>query len=507
MTLLCACDGVLKCLYHRQDRTLLQILERLGRVETLLGTMNSREEADRKDGLNSMAATAAAVVHISPQLPPPPPNCPAPPAARRNSAGNEMDGGPKLNIPHQHTMAAHKILWWPSIQELIDPELLKQENYVIDEEQNRGTLRIHGRGEEYSGGDPNFEEDSSYSGTGMEDWNGLTYNIGSEWEEGTQTENGGGPRGDEAANGDQVVPDIHQDDFISGLMADCDGKLRLDSQFVQELLNSYLANIHILHPILDKASITHTVSRFVDFFGSPSQQQQGYNDLGLSNETEALMSSPRSNSNNSIPGSGKRKRSISIPQPQQQNKPRSIPRTVHSALVLLVLALGAVCLHRRPVPGPLPRSPTYPSGFSTSTPPFGTSATPPYSVNTPPYQQTRRELKNIDVIPGLAYFSQAMEIMGALAGSNDLESIQSGLLAGLYWGQLGRVLDSWKWISWSCTGCQILIRMQAPLLLLLSPPSLTHPPQETPHRKRPAPQRSHPAHLLEQPPARNRHPS
>lgn len=462
-------ESQVACVYRevpppKQDRTLMQILDRLSRVETLLETINTRGESQSQNSEASPNQAASKVTSPAQQSP-----VTTASASRSTTMQHPteilMDEDAQLTIPYQHTTAAHKLLWWPSIRKLVDPELLKHESYVIDEEQNRGTLKIYGRGEECSGGDPNFEEDSDFASSNAESFESMFFiPQGSDWE--GERRNGNGIALDEGIIDDHAMDS--PDETIMGLGPD--GKLRLDRQTVQELLNSFLINIHILHPILDKASITNTAFRFADLFGPSSQESTStYSSadsarLGMSNNSTGTMPSPQSH-RNSI--SGKRKRSLSTPHPATgPSQPKPIPRTVHSALVLLVLALGAVCLHRRPVPGPLPKAnpqAPFPPVFSNATSPFGS---PPFSANSPAYRQqpanggSKAELRNIDVIPGLAYFSEAIAIMGALAGSNDLENVQAGLLAGLYWGQLGRVLDSWKWISWACMGCQIMIRMK-----------------------------------------------
>ncbi|KAI5815805.1 hypothetical protein BZA77DRAFT_248134 [Pyronema omphalodes] len=456
------------CVYRevpppKQDRTLLQILDRLGRVETLLDTLNSKTETQtpRSDGSPNRASIKPAAI----QTPATPTT--APPTNRPNPPGSPPDDDEQLTIPYQHTTAADKLLRWPTIRKLIDPELLKQKTYALDEEQNRGTIRVYGRGEEnVSGGDANFEEsDCSYPSS--TNWNMLYPAAGNEWD-------GGG--GENNRTGDTILDDSNmpdgngelnpelQDYGVGGLGPN--GELRLDMQTVQELLNSYFSNIHILHPILDKATITQSVYRFADLFNALPQGNAQSNGLGLDNDTNGVNTSPRNPRNNSI--IGKRKRSDSIPRSLQVSSStasqRPIPRTVHSALVLLVLALGAVCLHRRPIPGPLPTKARYPDLFMETTSPFGCSTTPGYTDISQYSQQplagsgTKPELRNVDVIPGLAYFSQAMDILGLLIGSNELESVQAGLLAGLYWAQMARILDSWKWISWACMGCQILVR-------------------------------------------------
>ena len=69
----------------------------------------------------------------------------------------------------------------------------------------------------------------------------------------------------------------------------------------------------------------------------------------------------------------------------------------------------------------------------------------------------RRGDRNVDLVPGLAYFAKATEILGALQG-NELQFVQANLLAGIYAGQLARVLDSWTFIQSACRACFFLVR-------------------------------------------------
>ena len=71
---------------------------------------------------------------------------------------------------------------------------------------------------------------------------------------------------------------------------------------------------------------------------------------------------------------------------------------------------------------------------------------------------TRKQDKNVDVIPGLAYFVRAAEILGCLHGGNELTNVQACLLAGLYTSQLACVIESWSWIQTACRACHFLIR-------------------------------------------------
>lgn len=397
----------------------------------------------------------------------------------------------QLAIPFQHTTAAHKLMWWPGIRKLIDAEFLANEAYVVEEEEKRGPLRVHGRGEGIDTAE-SWLEDMDEGDTGYVWDSGIRVDEGFEgnWGNGEDI-----PMEDSMADGtgyQQAHRPSGGHSEGSGLTTG--GGLKMDHQTVLRLLNSYLSNIHILHPVLDRSTITKMTFMFADRVASPPQVSSPTTPysttpgppvglgLGVNEGENSGMQSPGLHRRNSS-ASVKRKRSISTgigsmqsnqTQPvssqgsgSQRAPPQRIPKTIHSALVLLVLALGAVCLHRRPVPSALQPTPPSPA-FRTSTPSFKTS-TPPFSASTPPYhsysqhssssKQKSRELRNIDVIPGLAYFGKAMEIIGVLMGGNELENVQVCLLAGLYWGQLGRVLDSWKWISYACMGCQILVRM------------------------------------------------
>ncbi|KAG0131492.1 hypothetical protein HOY82DRAFT_608088 [Tuber indicum] len=511
-------ESQIACVYRevpppKQDRTLLQILERLGRVEALLDSINSGREvttvAVPTGGNRVVGATApkeATAVNetslqslqsTSPFHPPTPTTQQAYPQSTSGGASvqdHPRPGNPtevpleedeQLTIPVQHTTAAHKLMWWPSIRKNIDEEFLANEGYVMKKEEKRGPLRVYGRGEGFDSPGSMFED--------MDD-----HDTGFVWDSGIGADEGveGSRRGSEDSPMEDVLPEAgdytnsqRKPSGYTGSGLTTGGGLKLDRQTVLTLLNSYLANIHILHPVVDKATITSMVFLFSERVASvsaaspttPYSGALGPNvGLGLVSTAEgdgSMLSLGLHRRNSS---SAKRKRSISgigpthsMPSSQGMGpSPQRIPRTLHSALVLLVMALGAICSHKRPIPGPLSTLPNSP-GFRTTTPPFKTSGSSYHRAGSPfhLYNQQQqhsgrlqgrqgRELKNIDVIPGLAYFVKAIDIMGVLSGGNELENVQICLLAGLYWGQLGRVLDSWKWINYACMGCQILVRMR-----------------------------------------------
>ncbi|CUS09213.1 unnamed protein product [Tuber aestivum] len=515
-------ESQIACVYRevpppKQDRTLLQILERLGRVETLLDSINSGREvvavaAPTGGSGGTGGATApkeAATINetslqslqsTSPFHPPTPVAQQAHPQATAGGASVQdhrphpsnptevpLEGDEQLTIPVQHTTAAHKLMGWPSIQKNIDDEFLANEGYVMKAEEKRGPLRVYGRGESLDSSGSMFED--------LDD-----HDAGFIWDSGIGADEGveGFWRSTEDSPMEDVLPEAgdymnsrRKPSAYTGSGLTTGGGLKLDHQTTLALLNSFLANIHILHPVVDKAAVTNMVFLFSERVASVSAVSPttpysagalGPNiglGLGSTAEGDGSMPSPGLHRRNS--SSAKRKRSISgigplHSTPSSQGvgpSPQRIPRTLHSALVLLVMALGAVCLHKRPVPGPLPPLSNSP-GFRTTTPPYKTSGPSYHGAGSPFHsysqQQQRpgrlqcrqgRELRNIDVIPGLAYFVKATEIVGVLSGGNELENVQICLLAGLYWGQLGRVLDSWKWINYACMGCQILVRIRS----------------------------------------------
>jgi hypothetical protein len=67
------------------------------------------------------------------------------------------------------------------------------------------------------------------------------------------------------------------------------------------------------------------------------------------------------------------------------------------------------------------------------------------------------EKNNVDVIPGLAYYNVACDILGGLRGGYDLSHVQAALLAGLYMGQIAQVNASHDWITQAGKACQVLI--------------------------------------------------
>lgn len=120
----------------------------------------------------------------------------------------------------------------------------------------------------------------------------------------------------------------------------------------------------------------------------------------------------------------------------------------------MILALGEICEHENavlnndistsnsdldPISPPLTQhSPQSSSHSSVSSSPITDDAS---SNQYPPFT------RNLDVIPGYAYFAIATDNLGGHAGGMNLPYIHAHPLARLYQNQLGRVLQSHAYVK------------------------------------------------------------
>ncbi len=175
------------------------------------------------------------------------------------------------------------------------------------------------------------------------------------------------------------------------------------------------------------------------------------------------------------------------PTPTQPFTQPPLQKSISTAIVLLVIALGKICDCQEPLPGPIsdnskeiayrcmsnslmpPNSePHFSHSVSqspiSSTQSVGnaTMASPMMNTFSPSARRFTEDsasgLRNVDVIPGLAYYAQATDILGNCHGGNNLAHVQANLLAGLYAGQLARAFESWSWIYTACRACRYLVR-------------------------------------------------
>lgn len=377
----------------------------------------------------------------------------------------------------EHVTAAHRLLRWPSVRAAFAKSSTRDlsDDYVMKLEEKKGLLRVYGRGDGSDSGDGSYPT--------------PTESITSSWSD----------------EGSEVRSPPPSDGLWGSGLADApifgevggfgrDGKLEIGCQTLDKLLNLYLENIHILHPFLDKNMLTKMVKRFAADYSPDFPRKRSKLDVStmgapipLEGRREPTLhqhkSAKRKHSDTQYQSMGSELASPTAPfavQPRFQ-------RAISTAIVLLVMALGKICEWRDPLPGPVvddgkenpaarlaPISP-FPS-TSESASPLSIRQSPTSSTQTmsttstpsglpmrdpsfrPPAEDTSAGLRNLDVIPGLAYYAFATDIMGNCHGGNDLSHVQANLLAALYTGQLARAFESWTWIHSASRACRYIVR-------------------------------------------------
>ena len=391
---------------------------------------------------------------------------------------------PELPITIEHSTAAHRLLRWSSISALIkQSKHVRQvrEDYVMKHEEMKGVLRVYGRGE----GKDYLDEDqpgaASPATSSTSDRSGETADARS------PTSPSKDLWGTDLDSFNNVESRITSS--IGGLTSE--NHLKLDPKTLRCLLQSYLENIHILHPFLDKGRLTRMVERFSMRY-NPFEQNLTKMLFSGSAITGTTFEDSRRAAKRKLSNDYSRnfvQESSFIPLPSGSKiTPEKSPA---NAIVLLVMALGKICEWKDPLPGPVPEhsgdtslpSRTYTSSRAqtdsppplslrqspTSSVPSATSMTASSTIsglrlaNHSPRSSTEEgsastASRNIDVIPGLAYYAKATDILGNMHGSNELVNVQANLLAGLYAGQLARTFESWSWIHSACRACRYLVR-------------------------------------------------
>lgn len=380
----------------------------------------------------------------------------------------------------EHTTAAHRLLCWPSIRAAFSKSNTRilSDDYVMKLEEKKGLLRVYGRGEGQDAGDGGHPSPTGSTASPRSD-------------EGSEILS---PPPSEGLWGSGFVDPPSARD-VGGLGQD--GKLEVDPPTLDKLLRLYLEHIHILHPFLDKNTLTKMVKRFSMDCNPGIHSKRTWFD-GPKSAASTSFEGPRELATH-LPKSSKRKHSetqyqgagteIVSPTAPSTSVPH-FQRAISTAIVLLVMALGKICEWQDPLPGPvsddgnkypIPRvssiSPLVPNSESSSplsvrqSPSLSTQAISTTSAAStpgglplrdplfkPPGEDATAGLRNVDVIPGLAYYAYATDILGNCHGGNDLSHVQANLLAALYAGQLARAFESWAWIHSACRACRYLVR-------------------------------------------------
>ncbi|KAJ4303234.1 hypothetical protein N0V90_002127 [Kalmusia sp. IMI 367209] len=359
-----------------------------------------------------------------------------------------------IGLKSDHKTPAHLLFaQWPSMSGFCSgiseiQALLKDgkkiEDYPLLLEQDRGLLRIWGVGEGHEPNDGAHGPSTPESHLDMDSPSPASVKEGL-WgyppvdNPSPSTVNGDYPRRD-AFPGDKQVGGLGPD-----------GKPDFRNITLWRLYDSYMQNIHNLHPFLNPAKLRTMVREFGEVY-SPDRRNSAMSPSGIPERLNGGIKRKRSSS---IYGDG-----YGVDDFTKGN----IERSLRNAIILLVLALGKCCAYTEKLPAPQNDKSLVDGGagggagggswgYFRDSPRSATASLRSDTSETP-------GARNIEVLPGMAYFAYATDILGNQQGGNTVAHAQAMLLAALYLGQYGRVLESWSWINNACRVCLFLIKAE-----------------------------------------------
>lgn len=360
----------------------------------------------------------------------------------------------KPAIPENHTTGAGNLLKWPAIENLVG-RLLKDHGikhpkvYPLNIEESRGLLHLHGRGD----GEKNSRMVASDVGL-------LTSNPNVAPSPSSNDDWG-------HMNTMEPAPYSPQNSALTpdtkATPRRTPGGLRLDADYVSKLVTSYKDNMQNMHPIILPRDLDDLISQFLWSVPSVNVTAVAPPVAGFASP-EAGKKRKREDADSSSEAS----------KTQLQGRP-ALSRDITTAVVLCILALGEICLHKDRI---LDVVPTYGEmqnpvsvQYGSRSSPVSRNGMPQSSVQgTPPsasftstgrrasFQGSTGPVRNAEVIPGLQYLASATDILGNQLGGTSRWHVYANILAGLYYGQLGRVMESYWHIHHACVRAQHLLR-------------------------------------------------
>ncbi|KAF3031938.1 hypothetical protein E8E12_001908 [Didymella heteroderae] len=346
-----------------------------------------------------------------------------------HSAGTGLPPKEKSGLQSDHTTPAHNLFeQWHSMAYFcrgVDYiEKLIEDGHSISAypmllEQDRGLLRVWGVGEGHNLSDGAQGPGSPDSG-GDGDIFSPAPGKESLW---------GFPPADASSPGSDD-PTSHPNE--NGGVLGPDGWPDFRSAVLWELYDSYIGNIHKLHPFMDTRNLRRMVKEFSEQYSPDLNGKNAGSPAASSLDLHQGLKRKRSGGAYGEPWSSK----------------GAIERSLRNALVLLVLALGKVCVHHDPLPSPQSDRISHANGG------WGVHANGSFSSDTSDDNRPR----NVDILPGMGYFAYATNILGNQQGGNTVAHAQAMILAALYLSQFARVLESWSWINNACRVVLVLIK-------------------------------------------------
>jgi hypothetical protein len=480
-------EQMMKQHFSRTERGFAQVNQRLSRLESKSGEEFKREEGfDEEMKIHDSPSPQPMHGDYSPEQS----MMDAPEAHERpfdreealdavrrleDDEPEEQPGPPVLPgepaLPVNHTTLAGLLLTWPSIQSMVG-YLLEAENikhpseYPIRQEQERGLLRVYGKGEGHDNRGP-----SEKSGTVQVADHGTLPDMADDYND-LYSSPSPGDWGQLGGLSPMSTTDVH---YRSSTLTP-EGNPDFSEATVRRYVSSFEEHILSMHPVITPRELDDLVKIFL--------RQLPHAEAKSTKPPVAKF--PLVQPSVSVETGNKRKRSS----PAAEMDPGTVPlkpgkpyRSIHSAVVLLVLALGKICLHRDKLPDVVPDSereqrshgsPLIRNGHPASP----MQGSPPNYSSLPSPKEHERVLpsrrqsfqgsagpktghslrKNYDIIPGLEYFAYASDILGNQLGGATMRHAYAHIFAGLYHGQLGRVMESHVHISLACRILQIIMR-------------------------------------------------
>jgi len=379
--------------------------------------------------------------------------------------------------PEEHHTGAHHLMnKWTDIKKFFERAEVRNEEYVHEEEEKRSILDPFdwSQTSSYIAFPPDFPHRSPSIG-----FTGDVPSSGSPSDGGSWSSRFPMPNRPDAASLGGLAPD---------------GKLKVDEDTVRRLHDSYFKHMWIMHPFIDARDLKRMLEKFIALYSSTSISPWSFPSVPDIQDSYSCLPSKRKrptmagddHSTPSSPGG-----SLS------GYSRRDNGRAIEHAIVLLILALGKILEHDNflledpntirarssmSVAFTISGQPTPSHGFIKPSPPTYYSSVPMSGVSSPGFERPssgadsrgspgekyaaserrdrdrRSQYRNLDVIPGLAYFAPASLILGNQHAGNEIQHAQAYLLAGLYMGQLGRVLDSWNYIYTASRIVVVLLR-------------------------------------------------
>jgi hypothetical protein len=413
-----------------------------------------------------------------------------PPGVNDDSESEKPPGLPvnpaDATLEYNHTTKASHLLTWSPIEALCGDDarrlgITSVNEFPVRLEEKRGLLRVYGRGEglearltardtdQYGPVDAIPDDNSEPASPPSDCWGGIGSMSPTSW----------------SAGGKEGVS----------------RRLDFSEEEVWKYVRSYEDNMQNMHPILLPRELELMVRQFLG--AQTARRTTGRSahpnaaplpptsapaqDVASSNNGSNNGNNSNSNSNNN----NKRKRSLEPEDgdPESASNGSWRPqRSIRNAIVLLVLALGKICLvkheklpnvvndpeERGPRGSPHVRNGALGPSYQSSPPAPSQSSGLPSPAEWPdrpdPSRRTSQHAggptahakstrrKNYDVIPGLDYFAVATDIIGNQLGGHTLPHVYAGILSGLYYGQLARAVESYAAIHRACETLHSVLR-------------------------------------------------